>query len=80
MSYTIILTFTTHWAHSADDKLVIFFFFLENMIWHFMQIVFIYVVGTHLNCIDKSMQFKWEPTTYIKDNLHEMSKPVFQEK
>ena len=22
------------------------------------------VVGTHLNCIDKSMQFKWVPTTY----------------
>ena len=20
-------------------------------------------VGTHLNCIDKSMQFKWVPTT-----------------
>ena len=23
-----------------------------------------YVVDTHLNCIDKSMQFKWVPTTY----------------
>ena len=23
-----------------------------------------YVVGTHLNCIDKSMQFKWVPPTY----------------
>ena len=23
-----------------------------------------YVVGTHLNCIDKSMQFKCAPTTY----------------
>ena len=23
-----------------------------------------YDVGTHLNCIDKSMQFKWLPTTY----------------
>ena len=23
-----------------------------------------YIVGTHLNCIDKSMQFKWVPTTY----------------
>ena len=23
-----------------------------------------YVVGTHLNCIDKSMQFKWVPKTY----------------
>ena len=27
-------------ADSADDKLVIFFlFFLENTIWHYMQIV-----------------------------------------
>ena len=24
-----------------------------------------YVVGTHLNCIDLSMQFKWVPTTYV---------------
>ena len=24
----------------------------------------VYVVGTHLKCIDKSMQFKWVPTTY----------------
>ena len=23
-----------------------------------------YVVVTHLNCIDKSMQFKWAPITY----------------
>ena len=23
-----------------------------------------YVVGTHLNCINKLMQFKWVPTTY----------------
>ena len=32
----------------------------------FFLIFFIkaYVVGTHLNCIDKSMQFKWVPTTY----------------
>ena len=37
--------------------LYVFFFFL---------IFFIkaYVVGTHLNCIDKSMQFKWVPTPY----------------
>ena len=32
----------------------------------FILIFFIkaYVVGTHLNCINKSMQFKWVPTTY----------------
>ena len=33
---------------------------------NFYLIFFIkaYVVGTHLNCIDKSMQFKWVPTIY----------------
>ena len=39
--YTCIadLTFTTLWANSADDKLLIFFlFFPENKIWHFMHI------------------------------------------
>ena len=31
----------------------------------FFLIFFIKVfMGTHLNCIDKSMQFKWVPTTY----------------
>ena len=36
----IFLTFTTLWAFLADGKLMIFFlFFLENRIWHFMQIV-----------------------------------------
>ena len=32
----------------------------------YLMIFFVkaYVVGTHLNCIDKSMQFKWVPTTY----------------
>ena len=32
----------------------------------FLLIFFIkaYIVGTHFNCIDKSMQFKWVPTTY----------------
>ena len=34
-----------------------------------------YVVGTHLNCIDMSMQFKWVPTTYafIKKLRKEMA-------
>ena len=35
------LTLTALWANSADDKLTIFFLiFLENNVWHFMQIVF----------------------------------------
>ena len=34
------ITFTTLWANSADDKLMIFFlFFSENRLWPFMQIV-----------------------------------------
>ena len=33
-------TFSTLWANSADDKLIIFFsFFLENRFRHLMQIV-----------------------------------------
>ena len=24
-----------------------------------------YVVGSHLNCIDKSMQLKWVPAAYV---------------
>ena len=34
-----ILTLTTLWANSADNKLMIFLFFPENRIWHFLQIV-----------------------------------------
>ena len=30
-------TFTSLWANSADDKWMLYF--LENRIWHFMQIV-----------------------------------------
>ena len=39
--------------------------FLYVCVFSFYLIFFIkaYVVGTHLNCIDKSMQFKWVPTT-----------------
>ena len=30
-----------------------------------ISFIIAYVVGTHLNCIEKSMQFKWAPTTYV---------------
>ena len=32
----------------------------------YLYLLFIkaYVVGTHLNCLDKSRQFKWVPTAY----------------
>ena len=44
-------------SNNADAMFLYVFFFL---------IFFIkaYVVGTHLNCIHKSMRFKWVPTTY----------------
>ena len=35
-----VLTFTTLWANSADNKCMIFFLlFPQNRLWHFMQIV-----------------------------------------
>ena len=37
-----------------DDGLAIFVYFFIKA----------YLVGTHLNCIDLSMQFKWISTTY----------------
>ena len=33
------LTITVLWGNSADNRLIFFLFFLENKIWHFMQIV-----------------------------------------
>ena len=38
------------------------FFFCFCFFWFFF--IKAYVVGTHLNYIHKSMQFKWVPTTY----------------
>ena len=40
---------------------VFFFFFFFFFCFFFVKK---YVVGTHLNCIDKSMKFKWVHTTY----------------
>ena len=44
------------------------------MSFFFIFFIKAYVVGTHLNCIDKSMQFKWVPTTYsffkVVDKIH----------
>ena len=45
------LTFTTFWANSADDRLMIFFLFSsENRVWHFMQIV---SIGDYLHEMSK---------------------------
>ena len=58
------LTLTTLWADSADNKLTIFYFFLENSIWHFMQII---SLGDNLHDFS------------LGDNLHEVSNPIFKE-
>ena len=59
--------------HVSNDSYAMFLyvcFFLLLLLFFFYIIInsdFLYkayVVGTHLNCIDKSMQFKWVPTTY----------------
>ena len=51
----------------SDFSDILLFFFVLFIFLIFL-IFFIksinYVVGTHLNCIDKSMQFKWVSTTY----------------
>ena len=53
------LTFTTLWAFSADDKMMLFFlFFPENRIWHFMQIV---SLGDNLH--EMSNPVFWEKET-----------------
>ena len=47
---------------NKDQQRPYFVMFMRS----FFLIFFIetYVVGTYLNCMDKSMQFKWVPTTY----------------
>ena len=52
---------------SSDANVLLFFFcFVFFFVFCFLLSFFLklYVVGTHLNCIDKSLQFKWVPTTY----------------
>ena len=46
--------------------LLLFFVFFVFFLLFFFLISFMkaYAVDTHLNCIDKSMQFKWVPTAY----------------
>ena len=45
-----------------DNVYAIFFFF---SIFFFFFFIKAYIVGTHLNCINKLMQFEWVPTTYV---------------
>ena len=52
------LTITTLWA-SADDRLMIFFFFFpENMIWHFMSVDNLHEMSSHVLGKIKKKYFK----------------------
>ena len=55
------LTFTTLWDNSTDNTLrIVFLFFLENRIWHFMQIV-----STGDNLHEMSNLFYWKNKKYF---------------
>ena len=45
----------------SNDAYPMFFVLLFFFLIFFIKT---YVVGTHLNCINKSMQFRWVPTIY----------------
>ena len=51
---------------SNDAHATFLFFVVVFFLFFFLLIFFIktYVVGTHLNCNDKSVQFKWVLITY----------------
>ena len=56
--FDLITAHTPISAHSSNSIV----FRLQSV--YFLSIK-AYVMGTHLNCIDLSMQFKWVPTTYV---------------
>ena len=63
---TVTLTLTMLCANSADDKLMIFFlFFLENRIWHFMQNVSFWKIGSDISC----RQFAWSAESYFQEKI-----------
>ena len=50
-----------------NDSYVMFLwvFFFCFIFYYYSDFLYkAYIVGTHLNCINKLMQFKWVPTTY----------------
>ena len=55
-----MFTFTTLWANSADDKLLIIFLFFQENIRHFMQTVYIWYfpqkTGFDLSCKLSSLE------------------------
>ena len=58
------------WANSADDKLVFSFFFAENSIGYFMQIV----------SLENRIWYFIQIVSLGGDNLYEMSNPILCEK
>ena len=63
VKYVSNYTKGTHKIRSEKDLLHAYMMFVCV----FVILVFFmkaHVVGTHLNCINKLMQFKWVPTTY----------------
>ena len=63
VKYVSTYTKGTLKTRSAKDIILCLFDVFVRVILIFF--IKTYVVGTHLNCIDKSMQFKWVPTTYV---------------
>ena len=62
-SITVFDLITAHTPISAQSRNSVVFR-LQPVYFFLYFFTKAYVVGTHLNCIDKSMQFKWVPTTY----------------
>ena len=61
--HTVFDLITAHTPISAQSRNSVVFR-LQPVYFFLYFFTKAYVVGTHLNCIDKSMQFKWVPTTY----------------
>ena len=66
-----VATYTKGTLKKKDQRKTYLIMFMR----FFFLIFFIkaYVVDTHLICVDKSMQFKWVPTTYAFINLYKES-------
>ena len=61
-SYRIRPNYRTYPVSAQSSKSIILR--LQPVYFFVYFFIMAYVVSTHLNCIDLSMQFKWVPTTY----------------
>ena len=72
------LTLTTLWANSADDKLMIcIFYFFFIYLFLFIYLFFFFFFGVIFFSRKQGLTFHANCLHCIRDNLHEMSKPVF---